>query len=348
MRVRARGGQLVALVGRGGAAGRVRPGGPGAAAHLLRVLLDHVRPDHLLHELLLAPAVPRLPPLGLRELDLVPQDGALHAHVQVLEGHGELDAHLVALRRLLLLLLAAEAAEAAAAEELVEYVEAAEAALLALLALVLPEALLAVLVVDLPLLGVAEHLVRCAGGGNDTDARRGSVSGSGAAARYGRARARGVRARHLPLPTSANLCAASSSPGFLSGWFSIASFRYAFLICDSLAPLLSPSTLYRSFALSTPAGNTASTATSSSSSSSSGRGAGPRALPPRILLRLALPPRPDDARRSPAQGERERERGREGEGETGVMNDGQSARRGVRHRRLRQRHDKTRAVLRHE
>ena len=104
----------------------------------------------------------RVPLAGVTDV-LISRDADDAAEVEVSNGHVEIDDERVALRRLRLLRPAAEAAEAVA-EELGEDVAPAEAAAAAASALlrVLLHALLAVAIVDLSLLRVAQHLVRVA------------------------------------------------------------------------------------------------------------------------------------------------------------------------------------------
>jgi hypothetical protein len=129
-----------------------------------RVLLVHARPDLLRDDLVAAVALAR--PARGDEHVAVARDAEGVAQEEVAQRRLERDVDRVALGRLLLAAAAAEAkaAKAAAAEELGEDVLRGGAAAAAALAAHLAEAILAVLVVHAPLLGVGQHLVRCAGG----------------------------------------------------------------------------------------------------------------------------------------------------------------------------------------
>ena len=47
---------------------------------------------------------------------------------------------------------------------------------------------------------------------------------------------------HCGFASADKLCSAFSSPGFLSGWYFMATLRYAFLRADSSTPLSTPRT----------------------------------------------------------------------------------------------------------
>ncbi len=195
-----------------------------------RILLVHARSDLLRDDLVAAVALARA--ARGDEHVAVARDAEGVAQEEVAQRRLESDVDRVALGRLLLAAATAEAAEAAeagAAEELGEDVLRGGAAAAAALSAHLAEALLAVLVVDAPLLGVSQHLVRCAGGAGEKGERCQERRGRGRRVRGGGEAPSPPKRRRAPCETSANLSAArffsSSFPCTLSGCIFSASLR---------------------------------------------------------------------------------------------------------------------------